>query len=66
MHPFYVSAVDECGGFYDAASYATADDVRQAISEFDAELDFATGHRAYLLRCAIAELTDQLATAESL
>jgi hypothetical protein len=64
MNAFFITARDENGAFYDAATFDSADDARLELSLLRDALDSASGSQAYFLRCAIAELTKQIEAAE--
>jgi hypothetical protein len=64
MEAFFITARDENGAFYDATTFDSADDARLELSLLHDALDSASGSQAYSIRCAIAELTEQIKAAE--
>lgn len=66
MEAFFITAQDEYGAFYDAETFETLEDAKSALSSLYDALEDAAGFQAYSLRCAIAELSQQISAAECL
>jgi hypothetical protein len=64
MHPFYVSACDEYGGFYDALAFDSLEDAKNGLSSLYDALEECSIHREHVILAAIEELSFQITAAE--
>ena len=57
---YFISAIDEYNCAYDAWASDDRSEAEWELNSLYDALEDATGDRAYLIRCAISELEDQL------